>query len=284
MRGSSILVRSLSHPAVRDDYGNVWQYHSRSDRHSKIACWGVLFDLLITCPLLKEHAATGKIGFGINHEMRDFTTGRKKDLDLVICTPGTEDPGHSRRSTFAGMAVAYDLDLLPEDRQTLEALPILRRVPVGSVHVALEAKACMTAHVKALPRLYDELNSSHLVIHGASNFSIAAGYTIVNAANRFLSSDRNRFSLADHEPCENTHRQPSDCVRVIEKIKEIPRRAHSGSQGFDALGIVVIDFDNDGTPIRLVQDHPSPAVTDFYHYDQMIRRLAHLYESRFPHK
>jgi uncharacterized RmlC-like cupin family protein len=40
---------------------------------------------------------------------------------------------------------------------------------VGAVLIALEAKACMTAHVKALPRLYDELNSSHQCVHGSSS-------------------------------------------------------------------------------------------------------------------
>lgn len=43
----------------------------------------------------------------------------------------------------------------------LGSLPELPRAPVGAVLMALEAKAAMTEHVKALPRLYDELNSSH---------------------------------------------------------------------------------------------------------------------------
>src|SRR5205085_2044407 len=86
MLGESILVRSISATRIKDTLGNVWQYHSRSDRHSKVACWVVLFDLLQTCPLLCEHVAAGKVVFGINHEMRDYKQNRKKNLDLVLCT------------------------------------------------------------------------------------------------------------------------------------------------------------------------------------------------------
>ena len=68
MFGESIVARTLQTPRVKDKAGNVWQYHSRSDRHSKVACWAILFDLLRTSPLLREHAAVGKVGFGINHD------------------------------------------------------------------------------------------------------------------------------------------------------------------------------------------------------------------------
>ena len=38
----------------------------------------------------------------------------------------------------------------------------------------------MTAHVKSLPRLYDELNSSHQIVHGASNNALSIGMVTVN--------------------------------------------------------------------------------------------------------
>ncbi len=34
MYGPEILVRTLSKPTRTDRYGNLWQYHSRSDHHS----------------------------------------------------------------------------------------------------------------------------------------------------------------------------------------------------------------------------------------------------------
>jgi len=78
MFGPGILVRTLSVPAETGKSGARWQYHSRGDRHSKAACWGIVFDLLLHSKILARHAAEGKIGFGINHEMRDFENDRKK--------------------------------------------------------------------------------------------------------------------------------------------------------------------------------------------------------------
>ena len=76
LRGPDIVFRTLSRPGMRDSFGNPWQYHSRSDRHSKLACWCMLFDLLLESPVLVGNVARGLVGFGLNHEMRDFRTGR----------------------------------------------------------------------------------------------------------------------------------------------------------------------------------------------------------------
>ncbi|SFI32078.1 hypothetical protein SAMN05216525_107100 [Bradyrhizobium sp. Gha] len=115
MDGPAILVRTLSKTNVSDRYQNSWQYHSRSDRHSKIACWGVIFDLLASTPLLKRHVESGTVCFGINHEMRDFVHDRKKNLDLVLCTPG----GPATSETLANIAAEYGIHLTPEERATV---------------------------------------------------------------------------------------------------------------------------------------------------------------------
>ena len=186
MYGPEILVRTLSSSTRRDKWGNLWQYHSRSDHHSKVACWGVIFDFLATTPLLQRHVDAGVVCFGINHEMRDFVHDRKKNLDLVLCAPS----GKATNDTLTSIASGYDIDLTSRERAALESLPKLVRAPVGSVIMALEAKACMTAHQRALPRLYDELNSSHLTIHGSSDQAIAVGFTMVNLAEQYLSPDQ----------------------------------------------------------------------------------------------
>lgn len=281
MHGPSILARSLSRPEIPDQFGNVWQYHPRSDRHSKVACWALLFDLLEHCPLLRQHITQGKVGFGINHEMRDFRTARKKNLDLVLCTPRA--PETSDSLAFVALVEDYDIELNPAERKQLKEYPALVRVPVGSVHLALEAKACMTAHIKALPRLYDELNSSHLAIHGSADFAIAAGFAVVNFAATFVSPDRNRRRLSRRAPDVTKHRQPKDTERTIEKLKEIPRRTQAGTEGFDALGIVVIKMLNDGTEVEVLDSPPAPSEGDVWHYDQMIRRIASLYATKFGH-
>ena len=282
MRGPEIFTRWLSQRARNpDEHGNRWQYNSRSDKHSKVACWAVLFDLLGCCSLFRRHVDAGIVGFGINHKMQSFGTGGTKELDLVISTAGTHAVQERNPQLFTSLVEHYEITLTEEERQELDSLPILRRVSVGTVHVALEAKATMTAHIKALPRLHDELNSSHLTIHGSSDFAIAAGFAMVNLAATFVSPDRNRHNLSQQDAIVSTHNQPHDATRTIARIREIPRRANVREVGFDALGIVVVNLSNDGSPATLAQSSPAPLPTDIFHYDQMIRRIQSLYESRF---
>ena len=282
MFGPQLLVETLSRVNPNPDkYGNLWQYHSRGDRHSKVACWGILFDLLLNCPPLVEHVRAGTVAFGINHEMRDFEQDRKKNLDLVICTPSSA--GVSKDKTFASLGEKYGI-VLPSDAQdALAKLPLLPEAAVGAVRVALEAKAAMTAHVRALPRLHDELNSSHAAIHGASENALAVGFVMVNIASRFASSDLNKQKITGKKPLVfSNNKQPDDAIRVIDKVKEIKRKSASQGNGFDAMGILVVDCINDGkTAVRLHTEKPAPQPQDIFHYESLIHRLAELYRVRF---
>lgn len=279
MHGPDILVRTLSFPTRTDRFGNSWQYHSRSDHHSKVACWGIVFDLLSTCPLLRRHVSQGTVHFGINHEMRDFVHDRKKNLDLVFCTPAAIR-ANSPAPDLLAMAREYGIVLTDTEKQQLSDLPALTRAPVGAVLMALEAKACMTAHQRALPRLYDELNSSHLTVHGATDQAIAAGFVMVNTAEQYLSPDLNKRNRTS-EPEWSRHSQPRDATLAVDKVRQLPKRAKPGDVGYDALAIVVIDCPNDGSPVRLVTNPPAPRPGDIYHYSAMIDRLAHIYATRF---
>ncbi len=276
--GPEILVRTLSTPHVTDKHGNRWSYHSRSDHHSKVACWGIVFDLLRSSSLLRSHVTSGRVGFGINHEMRDFQHDRKKDLDLVICQPSSDGGGGAR--SLVDLAGHYGVDLTAAERVELARLPALHETPIGNVLVALEAKACMTAHQRALPRLYDELNSSHQTVHGAHDSAIAAGLVMINIADRFLSSDLNKENRATN-PNWSTHRQPKSVDITLAKIKQLPRRSQTGVAGYDALGILVVDCVNDGSPVTLHTTTPAPQAQDTYHYTTMIDRLRGIYDTRF---
>lgn len=279
MYGPRLLANTLSVARVPDAYGNLWQYHSRSDRHSKIGCWGVTFDLLRTSGLLREHVADGKVTFGVNHQMVDFRTRRQKNLDLVLARPGAATTARS----LSDMAVHLGVRLEPDQAAELAALPLLVEAPVQSVLVALEAKACMTEHGKARPRLYDELNSSHLTIHGANDHAIAVGFVTINVAETFVSTDRNKFDLSVHPPVVTKHNQPAAAASVFDKIREMPRRIRPGEEGYDAIGVVMLDCANDGTPVTVVEDPPAPDPRDPYHYDMMISRVVHAYETQFAH-
>ena len=116
--------------------------------------------------------------------------------------------------TLADLAAHYGIDLTAAEKKELAGLPGIAEMPVGNVLVALEAKACMTAHQRALPRLYDELNSSHQTVHGAHDSAIAAGLVMINIADRFLSSDLNKKNRAT-APEWSTHSQPKSVEITI---------------------------------------------------------------------
>lgn len=257
-----------------------WQYHSRSDRHSKVACWGVFFDLLLTSGLLREHVADQRVVFGVNHTMQGFAQDQRKDLDLVIARPAN-GPASPRARTLTDLAECYGMDLTPEQQRQLDRLPTAVEGLVGAVLVAMEAKACMTEHGKALPRLYDELNSSHQIVHAATNQALAVGFVMVNASTGFISPGRNPGLAAGAPPVVSVHKQPSAVARTIGKVKMLPRRSDTSSRGYDGLGIVVVDMRNDGSPVRLATDPPAPQPGDIFHYNSMIRRMASEYDSTF---
>lgn len=278
LRGPQIIARTLTVPSVVDKRGRSWQYHSRSDQHSKLACWAILFDLLQSSDLLRSHVASGKVAFGINRTINDWQTGRKKDLDLVVARSGQDA---SPAFDLAQLAERYRLVLTEEERTILSGLP---RSPEGvagsSVLVALEAKACMTAHIAALPRLYDELTSSHATVHGDSQNALAVGFVMINHAATFVSPG---LQVLNEAPVVTQHQQPRVTVRTIDKVKEISRRAgpQSGHGGFDALGVLVLDLVNDGSPVTIVTGAPAPGPSNDFHYDRMVTRAAHLYDSSF---
>jgi hypothetical protein len=280
--GDEILVRTISTPTSRAG-GQAWSYDSRSDHHSKVACWGIVFDLLRSSELVRRHVGDGRIVFGINHPFRDFRTNKLKKLDLVICRPSLEQRRKGRKPhTLRGLATSYGLALTQAELADLADLPELREGPVGSVLMALEAKACMTEHQKAQPRLYDELNSSHRIVHGESDQAIAAGFVMVNIADRFISSDRN----SGREPRDfkwNEHPQPRFVEITMDTIEQLPRRMRSGEDGYDALGVVVVHCLNDGSRVRIHRAAPAPQPDELYHYAAFIGRLRGFYESRFGH-
>lgn len=183
--------------------------------------------------------------------------------------------------TFADQARDIGIVLDPKAEGELALLPRLDETPVGAVHIALEAKACMTAFAKARPRLYDELNSSHLAIHGNSPHTIAAGLAMVNAAETFISPGRNDFDLSVQLPRVSQHTQPKDAAGVVEKLRELPRRSRDGEEGYDAFAILLVDCRNDESPVTLVTHPPAPQPGDVDHYEMSVHRLAQMYEQKY---
>ena len=279
VHGPDIIARTMTPIRTFGDSGYRAQYHQQSDRHSKVMSWALMFDLLLESQLMRQHVADGKVIAGVNHEMSDFTTKRKKTLDLVIARPGEQ--GVLKR-TFAEIAKKYDILLSPRQEALLAGLPELREGPVGSVMVAVEAKATMTAHGKAMPRLYDELNSSHATVHGAADQAVAVAGVLINHGPDFLTLDLNEFGIETPPPLRyQVHDQPTDAAKVVRKVEELPRRSAAAGYGFDAVGIVLVDIRNDDSPVTVVTHPPAPQLSSDFHYDQMVRRVVAHYDFRF---
>lgn len=242
----------------------------------------MLFDLLRTSTVLRNHVASGAIVFGINESLNDFRRDRKKRLDLVVARPRTGGSQKRKPHSLTGLVEKYRISLTDADRAELDALPVFMEGPVGSVQIALEAKACMTEFAKARPRLFDELTSSQQTVNGAAGDAVAAAFVMINAAEKFVSPLRNKRPLKKRAPVVSIHDQPLvKAESVIQRIRAILRRSRAGDDGFDGIGIVVVECRNDRSPIRLFNSPPAPDPADIYNYEMMIRRLTQAYETRF---
>lgn len=273
--GQAIIARSISGTRIPDQHGNLWQYHSRSDGHSKIACWAIMFDLLQACPLLRQQVANGKVAFGINHRMQNFKLNKNKNLDLVLS--GKAD---ASLTVFADFVDTWGIILTDDERGILHGLPVLRKSSVSNVFLALEAKACMTEHIKAIPRLNDELTSSFQTIHGDTGGAIAAAFVMINSAESFISPDRHRKRIKAGKYQPTLHKQPHAAQRVIEAMMKIQRRSDPSDQGFDALAISMVACRNDHSPVE-IDETANATVPAIATYDAFIGRLSHLYSTKY---
>lgn len=279
MDGPDILVRTLSQRTIPDQFGNFWQYHSRSNRHANVAYWALMFDLLQQSRLLGPHVEAGKVALGVNHKASDPRTGQSKKLDLVIgrrADRALTPPAAS----MSDLALRWGVRLSSEQRSTLADLPDLREGVVDDVLVALKAKACMTEHIKALPRLFDELTSAYSTVQAVAPEALAVGYALVNASDSFLSTDMNKYDLSERHATVNQQRDHA-AGRVTAKLVELDRQTGPAGNGFDVFGITALSMRNDGSPVTLVLGPPAPDRTDAHSYEAMVTRLAQGYDDTF---
>lgn len=272
MRGPTILARSMSLATRRGKSPLAWQYHSRSDSHSKIACWALLFDLLLECDVVREVAEQGRLGFRINH-MLVGSINKTLDLVLTIVQPGRQP---MPRRTFADLVSVLGVALTDPDRQALAGLPVFyeeRADDVSEVAVAVEAKACMTEHVKSLPRLHAEILATGYLAKLAAPHCISVSYSLVNASPSFVSPS-GRGAV-------NQHKQPDDARRVVDMIgSAVPTASKNNQYGYDVIGTTVVDCRNDGSPVTVIQSDPAPTRNDHTHYERMLVSLCGKFRER----
>jgi hypothetical protein len=234
-----------------DKFGNTYRYHPRSDSHSKAICEYMVLDLLEHCEVLKEQAASGAVAYGINLGYTSPVSGKRKAFDLAIGTPATPFMGG-----LEGIAKVTELN---------------------AVLLTCEAKSAMTEHVKAKPRLYDELSSSHEIVHQGRPEAIATGITVINRADTYYSPTNQR------DPTNLTsqhHDQPRVTKALIDHLRGLTIRNDAESVGFDAYCNVVITTDNlGGVALWNVPPAPQPGEKD--HYGTFIEKIARVYTERF---
>lgn len=240
----------------------TYRYHSRSDIHSVQLCEFIVRDLLGSCEPLRAQAESRQIAYGINIRHTWPATEKAKALDLAIGIP-------SDAVTFT------------ERDQILRVKSV--RVTAGSVNafskllIACEAKAVMTEHGKSQPRIFDELSSSHEIVHQGDQETIAAGIVMVNIAERFVSPLRQRNA---EQLNWSIHKQPGVAARMIQHLRGLRVRNRIGDVGFEAFCTFVVDCDNQ-SDCKLHTGDPAPHAGDQDHYDTFLDRITQFYEERF---
>lgn len=277
MYGPDIVARTISKPTVRGTKSKKsWQYHGRSDVHSKVACWAVLFDLLDSCDIFADQASKGKVSFRVNHLM---VGPINKTLDLVVCAvPKDRKPG-SRR-TFAELVRDYRIQLSASEKTVLKTLPVIEEElssDVSEVLIALEAKACFTDLIGSMPRLHAEILATGYLAKLAAPSCITASYTLVNFADTFVSPGKKGIA--------KKHNQPHEAETVLSMIrKAIPTVQNEPKFGYDAIGASLIECQNDGSPVQIINSTPAPTHTDFINYGRMMTNLCGAYRKRFGNR
>ena len=243
----------LSKHEHRDKDGRMYRYHPRSNAHSVALCTFILVDFVECCSVLRDQAADGKVAYGIDvvHTWPD--TGKRKTIDLAIGRP------------------AHDLPAGVHD------LGIAQAQAFHDVFVSCEAKTVMTEHGKSQPRVFDELGSSHEIVHQGRSDAIAAGISVVNIAETFVSPLRQTLPGELHV---SRHKQPHAAERMIQHLRGLPIREAIGEAGFDAYTTIVVECDNQNTAV-LWERPPAPQPGDPDHYETFLDRIGRFYADRF---
>jgi hypothetical protein len=72
--------------------------------------------------------------------------------------------------------------------------------------------------------------------------------------------------------------QPESAEFVVSKVSELPTRTRPGHEGYDAIGVVVVNCPNDGRAIQLISRAPAPPPNSLFSYESMIRRAVNQYD------
>jgi hypothetical protein len=231
--------------------GRFYNYLPRSSSHSLALCGLIIQDLILRSAVIRDKAQEGRIAFGLN-VYHTWPNGKTKNLDLAI-----------------GITEPLDLPLIPHGISQAEGF--------SRVLISCEAKNCMTEHGKSQPRLFDELSSSHEIVHQGDQLCIAAGIAVINIAPTFVSPLRQHTGI----PLVVTqHNQPGVTSSMIAHLRGLPIRNEVGQVGFDAFTQAVVNCNNqNGATLHTELPAPQPGQPD--HFDTFMNRIGLAFEQRF---
>ena len=193
-------------------------------------------DLLSRCPVIRSQAAAGDLVFSFNFDLLTGTAAWNVDRQAV------------------------------SDGE-------MRQAPTSTVRIAIEHKAVMTEHRKAVKNRKRDFEAHHEHVHRYSSSAIAGGILIVNGSSTFKSPLREGTTK---------HRDPKALVEhCIDQMRAVSQRPDTG-YGLEAKAVVAVDLDNVNLErAGLLTSLPAPQVGDPLHYDAFIERLCTLYTERF---
>ncbi|MBN1343232.1 MAG: hypothetical protein JXQ73_11165 [Phycisphaerae bacterium] len=229
------------------DHLRTHGYHPRSDRHSNALAEVITTDLLNHCPKMRDKAGSGGLVYDLNFTLRAGTADW--NVDLVLGEPQLGEPG------------ARD-----------EA--VIRKESPSLVQVAIELKAVMTEHRKAVKNRKRDLEAHHEHVHNYNSSTIAGGVLIVNASSIFKSPLRT-------EP--TVHKSPMKLVEhCVSELRSVAVRGGRTGYGLEARCAIVVEVDNVAHgAAEFINRSPAPTVGDPLHYDTFIRTICDHYTRRF---
>jgi hypothetical protein len=240
-------------------------YHPRTSRHSDFQSSIIIRDLVAQCPLIAKRAAAGDIVAKLRHHQQvghaDWV------IDIAIGT----------RAGAAPVVIGQPITVAP---------PVI-------IQIAIELKSIWTEHGKARRNRLRDLNSFHVYAHQYNPNTVAAGFLVVNSAERFWSPLRDATDITVHGQSIRAARELAQ--KTLDIFRSIYLRHNSNDvPGMEAMGVVVVEHDNlDANPNAaqytnlhkptiVAPTPPNPPVGDPLHYETMIQRICNAYTERFP--
>lgn len=235
-------------PAPKDFLAHLRaeNYHPRSNKHSNALAEGIVTDLIAHCPAIQNRAREGHLVYDLNFTLRSQTA--EWNVDLVLGQPSM---GFSQKP-LAG--------------------EIVRSKP-STVEIAVEIKAVMTEHRKAIKNRKRDFEAHHDHVHRYRDNAIAGGLLIINASPTFTSP------LRRGEP--SIHRAPDLLVQhCVDEMRAVASRSKQAGIGLDAKGVIVVSMDTSRPENAVyVSRPPVPQIGDPLHYDAFIQAICNRFTS-----